>query len=82
MVGNVDPIDDAIAALKNNGLVLEVMQRLQNYLSFEIKFSEDKKRAWLGQPHLIKNLDKKFGKLVKNAHSHKTPGMPKFWWLD
>ena len=23
-------------------------------------------------------MDKKFGELVKNVHSHKTPGMPNF----
>ena len=62
MVGNVEAIDDAITALKNNGLELKVMEGLQDYLSCKIKFSNDKKSAWLGQPHLIKKLVKKFGK--------------------
>ena len=47
-------------------------------MSCEIKLSTEKKRAWLGQPHLIKNLEKKIGKLVKHVCSHKTTGMPKF----
>ena len=75
MVGIINAIDNAIAAIKNNGLVLKVMEGLQDYLSCKIKFSADKKRAWLRQPQ---NMDEKFGKLVKNVHSHKTPGMPKF----
>ena len=42
-------IDDSISALKNNMLILKVMEGLQDYLSCKIKFSKDKKRAWLGQ---------------------------------
>ena len=45
MVGNVDAIDDAITALKNNGLVLKVVEGLQDCLSCKMKFSLDKKRA-------------------------------------
>ena len=37
-----------------------------------------KERARLGQPQFIENLVKKCGKQVKNVHSHKTPGVPKF----
>ena len=50
MIGNIATIDDAIRALKNKGLVLKIVEGLQDYLPCEIKFSEDKKRAWLGQP--------------------------------
>ena len=51
---------------------------LQDYLSCNIKFTKDKKRAWLGQFHVIKNMEKKFGKHVQDVWSHKTPDMPKF----
>ena len=44
-------------------------------MSCKIKFS---KCAWLEQPHLIKNLDDKFGGLVNDIQSHKTFGTPKF----
>ena len=64
MIGDIVTIDDAIEALKNEGLVLKMVERLLDYLSCEIKFSNDKKQAWLGQPHLFKNLEKKFGRLV------------------
>ena len=43
-----------------------------------MKFSEDKKRAWLGHPHQIKNMEKKFGEMVQDVQSHKTLGTPKF----
>ena len=78
MVGNIATIDDTIEALKSKGLVLKIVEGLQDYLSYEIKISDDKKHAWLGQPHLIKNLENKFGGLVNKVWSHKTPGNPKF----
>ena len=34
--------------------------------------------AWLGQPHLTKNLTKKSLNHIENISSHKTPVMPKF----
>ena len=47
MVGDVKVIDNAIVALKNNGLVLKVMEGLHDYLSCDIQFSEDEKRVLL-----------------------------------
>ena len=64
MTGDIAAINNAIEALKNKGLVLKIMEGLQDYLSCKIKFSNDKKHTWLGQPHLIKNLESKFGGLV------------------
>ena len=78
MVGDIAAIVDAIDALKNKGLVQKIVEGLQDYLSCKIKFSDDKKRAWLGQPHLIKNLEKKFGGLVRKIPSHKAPSTPSF----
>ena len=51
MIGEKPTIDDAILALKNKGLVLKIVKGLQDYLSCEIKISDDRTRAWLGQPH-------------------------------
>ena len=78
MVGDFAAIDDAIELLKNKGLVLKIMEGLQNYLSCKIKISCNKKHAWLGQFHLIKNLESKFGGFVNEVWSRKTPGTPKF----
>ena len=46
ILGGMVAIDDAISALKSKGL--------QDCFSCKIKFSNDKKRAWIGQPHLMK----------------------------
>ena len=40
---------------------LKVEDDLKDYLLCEIEFTENKKAAWLGQPHLIANLEKSFG---------------------
>ena len=73
MIGNSAAIDDAILMLKNKGLVLKIVQGLQDYLSCEIKILDNRKCAWLGQPHLIKNLKSKFEKLVNEVQVIKLP---------
>ena len=78
MMGDIATIDDAIEALKNKGMILKIVEGLHDYLSCEIIFSDDKKHAWLGQPHLIKNLENKFQGLVHEVQSHKTASTPKF----
>ena len=65
-----------IRQLKQNGLVLKIKDELHDLLSCEIKYSKDRKRAWLGQPYLISNLEKKFGDQVKGLQTYKTPGTP------
>ena len=58
--------------------MLKFVTGLQDCISYKVKFSKDKMRAWLGQPHLITNMEKKFGELVQNVWSHKTAGTPTF----
>ena len=76
MIGHLSAIDAAIKDLKQHGLVLKVEDDFHDYLSCEIVFSEGRKKAWLGQPHLISNLEQKFGDMVKNRRTYKTPGTP------
>ena len=64
--------------LLKDRLVLKTLEGLQNYLSCKVRFSKDEKRAWIGQPNLIENLNKKFCNQVKKVQSYKTPGIPKF----
>jgi len=62
--------------LKRRGLTVKVSDKLTDYLSCSIKFSDDRKIAWIGQPHLIAKLRDKFGHLIRNMQSYCTPGMP------
>ena len=56
MVGDPLAIDDAI---RKEGLVLKVIAELQDSVSCNIRFSEDKEQAWLGKSHLYENLEDK-----------------------
>jgi len=47
-------------------------------LSCDFKFNEDKTRAWLGQHHMIKKIEKAFGEKVSRLREYLTPGTPGF----
>ena len=53
-------------------------ESMGDYLSCEVKFNKDKTRAWLGQPHMIKKIEKAFGEKVSRLREYKTPGTPGF----
>ena len=61
LIGDPSAIQETIQELKEKGLVLKVDDNLNDYLSCDIRFSDEKNRAWIGQPHLIVNLQEKFG---------------------
>ncbi len=73
LIGDEKAIDHTIKALKKAGLVLKVYDSLEDYLSCEIKFSKNGHSAWLGQPHLIKKLENKFGDQVMKLQRYRTP---------
>ena len=55
---------------------LKVDGNLNDSLSCDIRFSEEKNRAWIGQPRLIANLQDKFGDKVSKLRNYVTPGTP------
>lgn len=76
-VGTPEAIQMAITDIRED-FELTVDGTLTDYLGCEINFSSDGKAAWLGQPHLMKNLKSKFEGFVKSSKSVKTPGTPGF----
>lgn len=50
--------------------------KLTDYLSCDIRFSDDGTSAWIGQPHLIKRLETSFGNWVRGNVKYRTPGTP------
>ena len=42
---NPEAIDEVIAALKENGLVLKLLEGLQDYLSYKVRLSSNKMMA-------------------------------------
>jgi hypothetical protein len=63
-VGHEEAIKEMIELIKKQGLNVKVENELTDYWSCNIVFNHDKAIAWLGQPHLIKNLERIFGVLV------------------
>ena len=51
---------------------------LEDYLGVQIVQSDDGKKAWLGQPIIIKSLEKQFGEKVAKKKMTITPGIPGF----
>ena len=75
-VGHKAALEEFVADLKKNGLSVKVTSQMTDSLSCNLAFSEDGSTAWIGQPHLIRKLEERFGDLVKNLQSYVTPGTP------
>ena len=56
IIGNEEPIDDAIRVLQSHFQVKDPTS-LEDYLGVQIVQSDDGKNAWLGQPTIIKSLE-------------------------
>jgi len=55
-VGHTKVLKAFVEDLKKQGLTVKVAEKLMDYLSCLIKFSQDRKSAWVRQPHLIAKL--------------------------
>jgi len=73
-VGHTEVLKTFVEDLKKQGLTVKVSEKLTDYLSCSIKFSQDRKSAWVDQLHLIFKLQEKFGHLVTKMQSYRTPG--------
>ena len=76
VIGKETQIRQLIAELKENGFNLKIENNLKDYLSCRV--IEDEKRILILQPHLINNLQAKFGNEVEKKRVYKTPGTPRF----
>jgi hypothetical protein len=57
---------------------LKVESSLKDYLSCQVIEDLESKSILILQPHLINNLEAKFGQEVCNKRVYKTPGTPRF----
>ena len=73
-IGNEEGIKAVIKDIQNPGFKLKIEGKLDDYLSCEISFNDNKTMAWLKQPHLLKKIEDKFGRLVNKLQEYKTPG--------
>ena len=74
--GDMEEIEAVIEELKENNFTLKIDKEMSDYLSCQIEFSKQRDKAWIGQPHLIKKIQDKFGEEVSKLQTFKTPGTP------
>jgi hypothetical protein len=78
VIGKFDKIDELIVALKTSGFNLKVENNLTDYLSCQLIENVELKEILILQPHLINNLEARFGDEVKSKRDYKTSGTPRF----
>ncbi len=74
--GNKEAIQETVKLIQEAGFNVTIENEMTDYLSCEILFSRDRKKCWIGQPHLIRKLEKKFGEMVTTLQKYRTPGTP------
>ena len=77
VLGKTKMIDAFLEEFKKTEFTFTVEDTLEDYLSCEVKLSPSK-TAWIGQPHMIKKIEKTFGEEVKSLKEYLTPGTPGF----
>ena len=75
--GKAEAIGAAIKVLQGHFQVKDPLS-LEDYLVVQIVWSDDGKKAWLGQPTIIKSLEKQFGERVAKKKMTIMPGTPGF----
>ena len=75
-VGHTAALKALTAGVVEHGLQITVEHGLGDYLSCEIRLNPERTKAWLGQPHMVKKIDKTFGKEVDSKQTYQTPGSP------
>src|SRR6056300_498094 len=63
-IGQTEALELLEEEMIKRKLTLKTDKTLKDYLSCEINFNEDKTKAVLRQPHLIKTLEEDFGEMV------------------
>ena len=77
LIGTEEAINEAVEGLQAHGFKLKEDGTLHDYLSCDVILSDDKSEGWIHQPHLLKNLEKKFGTMVSPMQKFGTPGTPR-----
>ncbi len=75
IMGDVDAIDDAVKQIEKS-FTLKKEYSLKDFLSCEVIFDKHKEKCWIGQPHMVRKIEKTFAQLVKGLPKHNTPGTP------
>jgi Reverse transcriptase (RNA-dependent DNA polymerase) len=74
VIGSDSNLKDFIRDIQTE-FKIKIQEKPTDYLSCEIRLDTEKGFGWLGQPHLIKRLEKSFGGLISQSNlKYATPG--------
>ena len=74
-MGPKDEVNKAIEDFKKYFKVT-ITSDTTDYLGCEIIYNPQRTRCWIGQPSVLKKIEKKFGEKVKKLKEYVTPGTP------
>ena len=78
VVGDRKAIEKVLKDVEQSEFNFTVENKLTDYLSCEIVADKIKKKAWIGQPHMVKKIIKTFEEEYKGMQVYGTPGTPGF----
>ena len=76
IIGKKEKIQE-FATMIQKELSVKIQLNVADYLGCEFYMNKEKTRGWLGQPSIIKRLEKKFGKNAMRERLSMTPGTPR-----
>jgi hypothetical protein len=76
--GKRSAIDVFLKEFKESEFTFTLEEGLSNYLKCDIKLDCASLTGWIGQPHMVKKIEKTFGEEVSKLQSYTTPGTPGF----
>jgi len=78
VIGKRQEIDEFLGEFKKSEFMCTLEEDLNDYLSCDIQMDPETVTGWIGQPHMVKKIEKTFGKEVTNVQNYTTPGTPGF----
>jgi hypothetical protein len=69
-IGHEPALQETTRLIQLKGLKVKVEDDMSVFLSCEVVFNKDKTKAWLGQPHLMKRLEKSFSKFISSVKNY------------
>ena len=77
VVGDKKAIDKLLKQIKSSEFNVTIEEELNDYLSCEI-IQQGNRKAWIGQPHMVRKIIKTFEEECQGMQTYKTPGTPGF----
>ena len=78
VIGQRPVIDDFLNDFKKSEFKYTLEEGLSDYLSCDIQMDTEAMIGWIGQPHMVKKIEKTFGEEVSKIQKYSTPGTPGF----